>query len=522
MKQNKMGFTLVEIIVSIAIGAVVMMIAGGIILSSSNFMMTTTEMDIDKRATDSIVEFVRGEIEYSTDVRFIPKSTSNLVPDYEKDTDWHYLYIQDGELYRDGVRIFDKNFTNKKSLSILMQGNGTSVSNHRLDIKYTLINSNNETTYSSRDTVMFLNLSVSDEILKNGLYSDKYIALSNDGYWLFYTKKAKDLTAKPEETQPVITGTVADQIQLINPMNNKGIYSSELTYRKGEYVYFNDNWWIWLGDYDSFNDEPGSVDESNTHRWKKINAYWDENSGYQIGDIVIHNKDNSTKNTYYECVSNYTLDKVEAYEPGVYYPYTTVWKEISDYNPIVENLVATYYKDTSKRSTCVAKKLGLGMDGISDLEKNKQILDKIPEYDLKSTYKVGDFVKIEVANSGVYEYYLKLFDNLGKPGQKILNESTGFQELGWQLLSTYYSENSAYVENDVFYGSRKDYENFYKVTASAGLINSSYFTTVNPDNAGNINFYIPFDKILNGFDQEIDRYNGYIVPYNNRWIVVNY
>ena len=56
MKKSK-GFTLVEIIVSIAIGSIVLLIAGGIILSSSNFLTTTTEMDLDKRCIEVEVTY---------------------------------------------------------------------------------------------------------------------------------------------------------------------------------------------------------------------------------------------------------------------------------------------------------------------------------------------------------------------------------------------------------------------------------------------------------------------------------
>lgn len=117
MLKNRKGFTLVEIIVSIAVASIVLLVAGSMILSSSNFMMTTTDTDLNKRSVDSIIDFVRGEIIYSTDVRFVPVD-SKYAPDYQNNDNWHYMYIKDGELYRDGVRIFDTNFTNHNKLYI--------------------------------------------------------------------------------------------------------------------------------------------------------------------------------------------------------------------------------------------------------------------------------------------------------------------------------------------------------------------------------------------------------------------
>ena len=181
MKTSK-GFTLIEMIFSITVGLIMIFIIVGFTLSSSK----PVNIDIEKQSLDSIIDFVRGEIEYSTDVRFIPKDIK-LVPDYsDDDLNWHYFYVKNGELYHDGERVFDKNFTNKKSLSIMMKGNGTTQSNHRLDIKYKLLDNNNDLVYSSRDTILFINLSVDQKILKQGLYTAEYKELLNTEYWLFY------------------------------------------------------------------------------------------------------------------------------------------------------------------------------------------------------------------------------------------------------------------------------------------------------------------------------------------------
>ena len=54
MRQNKNGFTLIEIIVSLAIGSIVLLIAGTMIVSSSGFLSTTTDYDIDKMFLDTV------------------------------------------------------------------------------------------------------------------------------------------------------------------------------------------------------------------------------------------------------------------------------------------------------------------------------------------------------------------------------------------------------------------------------------------------------------------------------------
>ena len=109
MRKNRHGFTLIEIIVSIAIASIVLLIAGSMILSSTKFMGTTVETDLNKRKIDSTIDFIRGEIIYSTDVRFV-KEDSQYAPNYQKDNNWHYIYIKDGYLYHDGKRYLVRSF----------------------------------------------------------------------------------------------------------------------------------------------------------------------------------------------------------------------------------------------------------------------------------------------------------------------------------------------------------------------------------------------------------------------------
>ena len=105
MRQNKNGFTLIEIIVSLAIGSIVLLIAGTMIVSSSGFLSTTTDYDIDKRALDSIIEFVRDEAEYSYDVRLMSYNDKDA-PKINDEDDWHCFYVKDKILYMDNEKIY--------------------------------------------------------------------------------------------------------------------------------------------------------------------------------------------------------------------------------------------------------------------------------------------------------------------------------------------------------------------------------------------------------------------------------
>lgn len=448
------GFTLVEIIVSIAIGSIVLLIAGGIILSSSNFLMTTTDMDIDKRAVDSIVDFVRGEIEYSTDVRFVQHG-DKLAPDYTKDSDWHYFYIKDNELYRDGAKVFAKSFTNNKSLSISMKGNGTSTSNHRLDIKYTLLDNKNEISYSSRDTVMLLNLSVSQEILNQGIYSADYKDLSDNGYWLFYTKKAKDLASIPEEDSN-FTGTVADQFYISSVLDVRGEYRNT-KYRLGDIVNYNGKWWMCNVD------ELQSVkpDQSASH-WKCLSENWVQNSKYSEGDIVIY------LGKYYQRKTNDTWNAVPPSDSQS----NTQWKLIdkAEVTKKQYTIPKVFSNHESDKKTVIKKLLNhIGYDGDLNTAKNysefiknyNEFLEKIPLYNPQASYsalgsgktpsKAEEFVKIPmtVDNKTYYRVFYRVYNH----GLDLLKKSNdGYFD--WQEICMDFIYNSAYVKGDIIYAGQ--------------------------------------------------------------------
>lgn len=414
------GFTLVEIIVSIAIGSIVLLIAGGIILSSSNFLMTTTDMDIDKRAVDSIVDFVRGEIEYSTDVRFVQHG-DELAPNYTEDSDWHYFYIKDNELYRDGAKVFAKSFTNNKSLSISMKGNGTSTSNHRLDIKYALLDNKNEISYSSRDTVMLLNLSVSQEILNQGIYSADFKDLSDNGYWLFYTKKAKDLASIPEEKNEY-TGTVADRlINCINTTNNRGLYDINHVYNPGDYMYYNGYWW-YKGNNQSISDNRPPEDKASG--WTKLTPEFQSDSYYMKDDIILFN------NQYY--IYTVTWFNVGSSEciPG---KANSLWKKVDNIDSVKHDYKNNYDENKNEKVVTIlqmAKKDNPNIDFTDVTRKGFE------QWKKEKNYVVGDYV---VKISSDYSYlYKKIF-----PTTYNIEPGT-MAESGWLLIENDYSSTSAY------------------------------------------------------------------------------
>lgn len=110
MKKNSLGFTLVEIIVSIAVASVVLLVAGAMILNSLNFFNTTVYSDLDKRCVDSLISFVREEIVYASDVRILPDDSPDKPNSDTIGTEWHCFYVNNGRLYHDNVSYFTDGF----------------------------------------------------------------------------------------------------------------------------------------------------------------------------------------------------------------------------------------------------------------------------------------------------------------------------------------------------------------------------------------------------------------------------
>lgn len=93
--MNKKGFTLVEIIVGIAIGSVLLAVASSMIVSSYKTVYNTTDMDMDKRIVDSVADVVRSDTQYCFDVRLV-KNEENK-PDVAHEEGWHWLYVKEGQ-----------------------------------------------------------------------------------------------------------------------------------------------------------------------------------------------------------------------------------------------------------------------------------------------------------------------------------------------------------------------------------------------------------------------------------------
>lgn len=281
-ERNEDGFTLVEIIVSIAIGVVVLGLVLSIILTSFDTFGTFSTKKLKKEALDSIVEYVRDEIQNSTDVvisKTPPKlSTSNS-------GNWKWLAVSGGRLYY-GHYTYNKD-TSKGTGSGRMYTNDSyyntkdsydrDASNTTLSIKYSkkTANATSETKtstskvrivtlyytlsysseqYKKNDAIEFSNVSEVDKTdLNNGdihsladVQAKDAISLDNTStanlksftnsdtsITRLYYQKSNGISSGENNNNnnnnnnndnPNLTHTVADKINEITANNNRGYY----------------------------------------------------------------------------------------------------------------------------------------------------------------------------------------------------------------------------------------------------------------------------------------------------------
>ena len=446
MKKNN-GFTLIEIIVSLAITIAVLSSVLLIALNVTDVFNNTSDMANLKTSVDKISEYVRDQLEYSTEVTMSKAGTAPT-----SDSDWHYLYVKDGMLYRDGESVYTAGYYSGKSLNITFVGYYKSKS--RMDLTYTL--GTGSDSYEKKDTLKLVNLNLSSE---NVTYPDTdatyYLDIdsSNNGGKYLYYRNNSTVNIKTNSSSATTDGTVADKIYLMTAHLNRGYFKTDFSiftisypyhYNSGQYVFYNGYWWLKVS---NTNDDriPGS-DET----WQRLSPYYDSgvNSGYEKGDIVIYN------NEYYQWNQSYLFnsygkdlsDHIHDWE----------WKKIdkpttSSYTITGSDIKAPAGSPVYKRPSSIK---------IYDTDSSE-----IEEWSSTGSYAVGSFVKVKtnMGDNGVpyYQFYKKVFSTSlnYKPG---VTTDYVYARSGWELLENEYTPYSSYTNGDVVSMPLTSVNGYYK------------------------------------------------------------
>lgn len=506
MKSNR-GFTLIEIIVSLAITIAILSSVLLIAQNVTDVFNNVSDTSNMKTSVDKISEYVRDQLEYSTDVTM---ATENK---YALSDGWHYLYVSEGKLYRDGKSVYSDGYYNSGTLEVTYVGYTQSKS--RMDLTYTL--KNDSDSYQKKDTLKLLNLNLKDTDISYPDTDDTYYLdidntknhdSSGKDQYLYY--KSDTTVSINNNNSVALDGTVADKIYLMTGQQNHGYYKENgndaiaitraYYYEAGDYVYYEGFWW--MRTYQTHDNK-----EPNTQGcgWTRLSPYYDKGvySYYTVGDIVIYN------NEYYQCTNDWVFSYGITLTSNTY-----GWKKID--KPTSSNY-------TIPNSDIVTPKSSPIFDRPSYLSIYSTDSDKIAEYSSSKTYAVGDFVKVAV-NTGsngntYYEFYKKVFSTSSQlaPGTSASS--------GWELLENEYSDTSSYAQGKTVYLSiwgadRNLWMNSYYTANFDNVSNDTYnkYATYfkNSKYYSQANFVISIERIIRY--TAID-YNQY--PYDNVYGYMN-
>lgn len=428
-KKNHKGFTLVEIIVSIAIFTAVLAVLGSIMVAGFKYFYETSNTDLNKQATDELMSYVRGELLYATDVRV----QSSIIE--KPEGNWYSFTIEEGLLKhyeekqgqsKTDLKPFNnKSFYNNNDLKLYVKGYEN---NNRLDLRMVLYN-DNEDLYTTKDTLELLNL----KSLESAPFSSEML-VNGDELKIYY-KKDKTLINNNENSYD-LSGTVYDEIYNINKTNNRGYYIKDVSYnyKYGECVYYNGYWWKRMKNDN--NKVPGSDNQC----WKRLSMEYTHTdlgegvsgSNYEPGDIVIYN------GHYWQANENTEngKDKFDSgWSPSIV-KNSSYWTNLGEINnETVINIVKQKKYETVnfEIKVTVVNKIP---DYINIWETNPNNVNLYEDID----YQVGDVVKVPYKEN-YYRKYIKVKD-MGK-------KAPGNADSGWQLLEYRWDINSTYLKDDI-------------------------------------------------------------------------
>lgn len=303
MKKNNDGFTLIEMIVSIAIGVMVIGLAGSIIVSSFRLYGDLSDSGLRKEALDDIVDYVDDELKNATEVCY-----SRGKPD---DSDWNWLCIKGGRLYRntyaendDSKGVFTADYYNSSALTMAFDSrNGEKKVS--MTISYSL--KGKDETYKKNDTIRFNNMRKSasspygETSLKEDAIRGNFDIAKNGHKYIYYKTDASQNTISGAKRTVVTpekrdyTSTIEDKIQLITAHMNRGYfepntsnsddyfkYPHNVFYYLGDCVYYQGDWYMKI-----FNNNTQPNAPKGEYGFQKLSRYYDPDNYYTKGDIIL-------------------------------------------------------------------------------------------------------------------------------------------------------------------------------------------------------------------------------------------
>lgn len=456
-KKHNNGFTLVEIIVSIAIFSALLAVLGSIMISGFKYFYETSSTDLDKRTIDEIASYVRSELLYATDV---------VVQENKPDeSNWNSLTVIDGKLHQFeetdaasiDLNLFSNNsFYNNHSFKLSVKG----YENKRLDLIFSM-NNDKETLYTTKDTLELLNLKTNNPAPFGDFEVVDYSSITTNKMKIYYKKTKENVNNTIVSTGK---GTV-DDIQLIaDGYNFRGKFDVLDNYLDGEIIWYDGYYW------QNINGQNNNTIPGTNYAWKRLTRSYthpdrgdgNENklcSGYEENDIIVY------KNRYYRVKpsisinNSYAADIFQQWDGKVKNEY---WEDLGEVGNLqTEKIVQEnkyYPKKIYNQETIWARFFPKKMD-ITD-----PTYSTIKSFENGKVYKKGDIIKKVSSDSRYYYLYVQR-----------LNTSTGDvgnPENGWTKIDVAYDENSYYEKGDIVWLLGHERNSFFWIEATNNITKS--------------------------------------------------
>lgn len=501
LERNEKGFTLIEIIVSTAIGIVVLGVVLSMILTAFDTFGTFSTTGLKKESLDNLVDYVRNEVMNATEVVI-----SDSTPNPTDSQDWHWLAVKDGQLYygdngsnTSGKLVVNSSYYKQKSSydrypqDSKMTWSGTCSQTSKNDDYTYIVNfsyklSYQGTSYSKSDAINFSNVKhEEDSDIKNKgdirLLSKKNTEknLDDNNLKLWYRKATKSSSntndndnnndnIDPDASNPNLTHTVADKVYFMSSYHNRGYFvnpsesiwhDSFLTmpyaveYHAGTILYYKGYWWMLVVDLPA-NRAPYEKPDGGGQYWQRLSEEYYNSSVYFKGDVVIYN------NVYYECLQNNisyqtpgswcwkslgTKDEINTTTPGFDVNFSGV--EDGKISKII-NYKAPQSSPLNDPARLNLKSYSYQGQAVTDTNAYQYATDfpTVNVYDSNKTYNIGDLVKVKIEGSDggrgdQYAYY-QLYKKISEPMSSSYKAPGSSYKSGWELLENEYSPSSSY------------------------------------------------------------------------------
>ncbi|MDD6513178.1 type II secretion system protein [Sharpea azabuensis] len=267
--KNEKGFTLIEVIVSAAVGSIILGIVLSLLVTSFRLFNQEAKENQTKQTNDNVIEYISEVIDDASDLRIkaisnasssltVPSNSTNLpVTKLSDDENWHYLFINSaGRLVIDGEVMFGGSqasgfygSTNTKlSLSYQVHVDTENKKAMSLDLTTILDNTSSNDLYKEKykktNTVDLNNIvtkTYQEKITDNaneGKLTDGKNGVIDKNHIIYFANEKK------LNVQPVVeaTYTVADKLNLISDSTrNKGQFQATYisNYQPGDIVSYN-------------------------------------------------------------------------------------------------------------------------------------------------------------------------------------------------------------------------------------------------------------------------------------------